>query len=405
MVLSNHLLIDLWRKWESRKTPTKDPELDLLQLPSQGGADGLGTGTLEDSDQNAVLVTDDVEKLSPGNLVRFTDIVSTLIQQQRQGMRTVISTQEPSVVPAVILDLLSLHVLHWLGSPIWAKHLSKRICVDDQDGSPRSLPLRPYCLTANSSLQPPKSRPLTTSFLLFRCRKLPLTSRRIMRAYLETWDEVESEEIKIHAKLKTARAVNEMNSPIHFLKNSASTPDGMRSIPETGMKVLNFQLSPLSSLLSSYFLRHLTWSHCIYLIGLTMWMFLFWSLKIMCFILHHPAHHFSSLILMIHSFSQPQLNQLVSSLLKHSLVQAIHLIGSLIHLPSHPLSLSPLQSSTTSLFLGPCSPFLDHQNRNFNRRMRTNTTGTEMLAGRKFIRFNKCLTFDGGTSIINIKSY
>lgn len=35
----------------------------------------------------------------------------------------------------------------------------------------RSLPLRPYCLTANSSLQPPKSRPLTTSFLLFRCRK------------------------------------------------------------------------------------------------------------------------------------------------------------------------------------------------------------------------------------------
>ncbi|KNZ58270.1 uncharacterized protein VP01_1961g3 [Puccinia sorghi] len=67
-----------------QKMPKKDPELDLLQLPSQGGAVGLGYGTLEHSDRNAVLVTGDAEKLSPGKFPQRA-VLGTILSQHARG--------------------------------------------------------------------------------------------------------------------------------------------------------------------------------------------------------------------------------------------------------------------------------------------------------------------------------
>ncbi|KNZ64394.1 hypothetical protein VP01_10350g1, partial [Puccinia sorghi] len=111
---------------------------------------------------------------------------NTLIrQQQHLGMRTIILTQESTVVPAVILDLISMHVFHRFSSPSWAKHLSKNICVDNQDDSLESdlyrtlaclalgeaLLFAPTALIINPSLQLPKSVPLTIGFILFCSRE------------------------------------------------------------------------------------------------------------------------------------------------------------------------------------------------------------------------------------------
>jgi len=135
-----------------------------------------------------VLLLDEAHKYlnSDASSVRFTDTMSTLIRQQRHiGMRTIISTQEPTVVPEAILDLVSMHVLHRFSSPSWTKHLSKHISVDGEDDSPETgwshhlarlalgeaLLFAPTALTTNPSLQPPTSVPLTTGFILFRSRK------------------------------------------------------------------------------------------------------------------------------------------------------------------------------------------------------------------------------------------
>jgi len=77
-----------------QETPTKDPELDLLQPPSQGEADGLGKGTLEHSDRNAVLVTGDAEKLSPGQFPQRA-VLGTILSQHAQGLPK--TTEDPKL--------------------------------------------------------------------------------------------------------------------------------------------------------------------------------------------------------------------------------------------------------------------------------------------------------------------
>lgn len=47
--------------------------------------------------------------------------------------RVVVSTQEPTVVPPSVLDLLSWIICHRFSSPSWVKHLKHHVCVQDED--------------------------------------------------------------------------------------------------------------------------------------------------------------------------------------------------------------------------------------------------------------------------------
>lgn len=64
---------------------------------------------------------------------QFTKKISSIIRQQRHLVaRVVISTQEPTVVPASVLGLLSWIICHRFSSPAWVKHFHGHICVNDK---------------------------------------------------------------------------------------------------------------------------------------------------------------------------------------------------------------------------------------------------------------------------------
>ncbi|KAF8843192.1 hypothetical protein BDN67DRAFT_243117 [Paxillus ammoniavirescens] len=80
-----------------------------------------------------VLVVDEAHKyLSPHKSVSgLTKSLLTLTREQRHlAMRVIISTQEPTVVPPVLLDLCTVSVLHRFSSPSWWDHLSKHVSAD-----------------------------------------------------------------------------------------------------------------------------------------------------------------------------------------------------------------------------------------------------------------------------------
>ncbi|PLW21300.1 hypothetical protein PCANC_05035 [Puccinia coronata f. sp. avenae] len=138
-------------------------------------------------DTGKVLLLDEAHKYlnSDPNSVRFTESMSSLIRQQRHfGIRTIISTQEPTVVPNAILDLVSIHLLHRFSSPSWIKHLSRHISVDQEDDPEatwartisqlclgEAVLIAPTALTINTYYHPFQSVPLATGFFLFRTRK------------------------------------------------------------------------------------------------------------------------------------------------------------------------------------------------------------------------------------------
>jgi DNA helicase HerA-like ATPase len=80
-----------------------------------------------------VLVVDEAHKyLSPErHSTGLTNALLNLIRQQRHlAMRVIISTQEPTVVPPVLLDLCSVAVLHRFSSPKWWQHLIQHVPTD-----------------------------------------------------------------------------------------------------------------------------------------------------------------------------------------------------------------------------------------------------------------------------------
>ncbi|TFY69493.1 hypothetical protein EVJ58_g371 [Rhodofomes roseus] len=80
-----------------------------------------------------VLVVDEAHKyLSPDRVTSgLTNELLSLIRQQRhQAMRVIISTQEPTVVPPVLLDLCSIALLHRFSSPAWWEHVAKHVSAD-----------------------------------------------------------------------------------------------------------------------------------------------------------------------------------------------------------------------------------------------------------------------------------
>ena len=73
---------------------------------------------------------------------RFTKSICSIIRQQRHlAARVIVSTQEPTVVPASVLDLLSWIVCHRFSSPSWIKHLKHHICAEEEaDGNAEKRP-------------------------------------------------------------------------------------------------------------------------------------------------------------------------------------------------------------------------------------------------------------------------
>ncbi|KAI0952581.1 hypothetical protein AcV7_008333 [Taiwanofungus camphoratus] len=83
-----------------------------------------------------VLVVDEAHKYLAANKGQsgLTKALLSLIRQQRHlAMRVVISTQEPTVVPPVLLDLCSVAILHRFSSPAWWEHVAKHVSANLSD--------------------------------------------------------------------------------------------------------------------------------------------------------------------------------------------------------------------------------------------------------------------------------
>ena len=82
----------------------------------------------------AFVVLDEAHKyLTNADANRFTKSICSIIRQQRHlAARVIVSTQEPTVVPASVLDLLSWIVCHRFSSPGWVKHLKHHICAEEE---------------------------------------------------------------------------------------------------------------------------------------------------------------------------------------------------------------------------------------------------------------------------------
>ncbi|KAG1817521.1 uncharacterized protein BJ212DRAFT_1349680 [Suillus subaureus] len=80
-----------------------------------------------------VLVVDEAHKYLSTNrgVSGLTKALLTLTREQRHlGMRVIISTQEPTVVPPVLLDLCTVAIMHRFSSPAWWDHLARHISAD-----------------------------------------------------------------------------------------------------------------------------------------------------------------------------------------------------------------------------------------------------------------------------------
>ncbi|KAI0053073.1 hypothetical protein FA95DRAFT_1552963 [Auriscalpium vulgare] len=84
-------------------------------------------------DTGKVLVVDEAHKYlsQTRNFTGLTRSLLSVIRQQRHlSMRVIVSTQEPTIIPPVIIDLCSVVVLHRFSSKAWWEHLSKHVSAD-----------------------------------------------------------------------------------------------------------------------------------------------------------------------------------------------------------------------------------------------------------------------------------
>ncbi|KAG8749489.1 hypothetical protein FRC14_001329 [Serendipita sp. 396] len=89
-----------------------------------------------------LIVLDEAHKyLTSVDANRFTKSICSIIRQQRHlAARVIVSTQEPTVVPSSVLDLLSWIICHRFSSPSWVKHLAHHVCagqeINDSEANP-----------------------------------------------------------------------------------------------------------------------------------------------------------------------------------------------------------------------------------------------------------------------------
>ncbi|KAG8782690.1 hypothetical protein FRC19_007403 [Serendipita sp. 401] len=81
-----------------------------------------------------LIVLDEAHKyLTNADANRFTKSICSIIRQQRHlAARVIVSTQEPTVVPSSVLDLLAWIICHRFSSPSWVKHLAHHVCVEQE---------------------------------------------------------------------------------------------------------------------------------------------------------------------------------------------------------------------------------------------------------------------------------
>ncbi|KAF5321273.1 hypothetical protein D9619_000751 [Psilocybe cf. subviscida] len=87
----------------------------------------------EDLQTGKVIVVDEAHKYlsSEKSASGLTKALLSLIRQERHlAMRVIISTQEPTVVPPVLLDLCSVAIIHRFSSPTWWTHLINHVPTD-----------------------------------------------------------------------------------------------------------------------------------------------------------------------------------------------------------------------------------------------------------------------------------
>ncbi|KAF8643588.1 hypothetical protein AX14_009533 [Amanita brunnescens Koide BX004] len=79
-----------------------------------------------------VLLVDEAHKyLERGMTNGLVKSLLTLIREQRHlAMRVLVSTQEPTVIPPVILDLCMVMILHRFSSPEWWEHVKRHVCAE-----------------------------------------------------------------------------------------------------------------------------------------------------------------------------------------------------------------------------------------------------------------------------------
>ncbi|KAF8179005.1 hypothetical protein K438DRAFT_1769140 [Mycena galopus ATCC 62051] len=89
----------------------------------------LGTFTAWQTTCGKLVVLDEAHKyLTNSDSARLTQSVSNTIRLQRHlATRVVIATQEPTVIPATILDLASTIICHRFSSPAWCSHLARHV--------------------------------------------------------------------------------------------------------------------------------------------------------------------------------------------------------------------------------------------------------------------------------------
>ncbi|CAE6448324.1 unnamed protein product [Rhizoctonia solani] len=100
-----------------------------------------------------------------GATSELTKSLLSLIRQQRHlAMRIIISTQEPTVLPPVLIDLCSCLVLHRFSSKGWYDHLLSHIAADMPDDAfaqlvslktGQALVISPACIAAFTPSTPP----------------------------------------------------------------------------------------------------------------------------------------------------------------------------------------------------------------------------------------------------------
>ncbi|CCM04868.1 uncharacterized protein FIBRA_07061 [Fibroporia radiculosa] len=147
-----------------------------------------------------VLVVDEAHKYLSANKGQsgLTKALLSLIRQQRHlGMRVIISTQEPTVVPPVLLDLCGVAILHRFSSPSWWDHLVKHVSADlPEDAFDQIVKLRTgeaivlapaglglmRTLLAKQASSASGSSPLETQVLPFGRRYLIVKSRQRVTA-------------------------------------------------------------------------------------------------------------------------------------------------------------------------------------------------------------------------------
>lgn len=83
------------------------------------------------------VVLDEAHKyLTNSDVDRFNQAICSIIRQQRHlAARVIISTQEPTVVPSSMLDLMSYIICHRFSSPSWSRHLRGHISTHTETSS------------------------------------------------------------------------------------------------------------------------------------------------------------------------------------------------------------------------------------------------------------------------------